>query len=71
MDEIAGDHRDQGNQHEGGIGRTAIERHVGQQVVHQVEGRRIRAERVEQHERRGDGEESDLARPGEAANEAE
>jgi hypothetical protein len=33
--------RDQGDQHEGGVGRTAVERHGGEQIVHQVEGRRI------------------------------
>ena len=71
MDEIARDHRDQRDQHEGGIGRPAVERDAGQEVVHQMEGRRIGAERVEQHQRRGDGEEPDLARPGDAADKAE
>ena len=71
MDEIAGNHRDQRDQHEGGIGRTAVERHGRQQVVDQVEGWRIGAERVEQHQYCSNGEESDLGRPSDAANEAE
>ena len=71
MHEIARDHRDQRDQHERRIGRTTVERHGGQQVVHQVKRRRIGAERVEEHEPRRDGEETDLARPGDTANEAE
>src|SRR3977135_594641 len=43
----------------------------GRDVLPKVEGRRVAAERVEQHQCRGDGEEPDLARPGETTDEAE
>jgi hypothetical protein len=39
MHEVARDHGDERNEHEGRIGGTAVERHGGQHVVHQAEGR--------------------------------
>ena len=71
MDEITGNQRDQRDQHEGGVGRTAVEGHRGQQVVHQLERRRVSTERVKQHQGRSDGEDPDLARPRKAADKAE
>ena len=71
MHQVAGDEGHERDQHEGRVGGPAVERDRRQEVVHQQEGRRIGAERVEQHQRRRDGEEANLAREGDAADEAE
>ena len=69
--EIAGDDRQQRAEHEGRIRRPAVQRHARQQFVHQMEDRRVPAERVEQRQHHRHREEADLARPQSPAHQAE
>ncbi len=71
MHEVAGDDGNERDQHEVGVRRPAVEIDRRQHVVHQVEGGGVTAEIVEQHQHSRDGEEPDLTREGEAAQESQ
>ena len=67
MRAVAGEDGGERADQERRVRRPAIEADAGQQLVEQAEHRRVPAERVEQRDAGGDGEEADLARPQPAA----
>ncbi len=67
MRAVAGEDGGKRTDQEGRIRRPAIEADAGHHLVEQAKDGRVPAERVEQGDARGDGEEADLGRPQPAA----
>ena len=71
MRQVAGDDREHGPEHERRVCRTPEDRNARHEAIDQLEDGRERAERVEQHHQRGDGEEAHLPGPEQAAGQAD
>ena len=71
VNEIAGDDRQQRAEYEGRVRRPTEKQHARNQVVHQMKGRGVSAERIEQHQHHGHAEKANLARPKQSAHHAE
>jgi hypothetical protein len=60
---VAGEDGAEPSQQEGGIGGAPKQLHAGEQLIENFEHRRVPAERIEQHQADGAGEEADIALP--------